>query len=182
MPVFLIITGVGFLFLLISALAGGDHEVGGHEFHLEHDHDVGHDHEASEGGGSPSPFSMRIIAIFLTAFGAAGAIARYYSLSYTMSSLVGLGGGFVVAFITFELITFFYHQQASSTVSSSDLLNSLAEVKIEIPAAGLGQVSVLVKNQRLYFPARSKDAIKIGIGSSVKIVECPGDSVVVQKL
>ncbi len=180
MPVFLIIAGVGFTLLLISAFSGGDHEVGGHEFHLEHDHDLSHGHEMSE-GSSPSPFSMRIIAIFLTAFGAAGAIARHYSLSYVWCSLIGIGGGVVVAFIALELITFFYHQQASSTVCGSDLLNSFAEVKIEIPSSGLGQVSVLVKNQRQYYPARSKDGSRIGVGSSVKIVECPGDSVLVEK-
>ena len=145
--------------------------MGGHEFHFEHDHDVGHDHEASEGGGSPSPFQHEDHCHFSYGFRRRGCDSSPLRPSYPVSSLVGIGGGFVVALITFELITFFYHQQASSTVSSSDLLNSLAEVKIEIPSSGLGQVSVLVKNQRLYFPARSKDAIKIGIGSSVKIVK-----------
>jgi len=182
MPVFLIIAGVGFLFLLVSAI-GGDHEAGDNDFHFEHDHDMGgHDHEGSEGSGSPSPYSMRIIAIFLTSFGAAGAMARYGGLSYTWSSIVGLGGGFVVAFIAFELISFFYHQQASSTINSSDLLNLVAEVKTEIPPSGLGQVSVVTKNQRIYLSARSKDGKTIGAGSSVKIVECPGDSVLVQKV
>lgn len=181
MPVFLIIAIVGALFLFISAFSGGDHDGGDHDFDGDHDHDMGHDGD-SDGDVGPSPFSMRIIAIFLTSFGSCGAIARFYNLSYMLSSGTGVVGGLFIAFLAFQLLKFFYHQQASSTISTSDMLGAVAEVKIEIPSSGLGQVSLIVKNQRVYYPARTSDGTKIPVGSSVKIIECPGDSVIVQKV
>lgn len=183
MPVFLIIAGVGALFLFISAFSGGDHDGGDHD--VDHDHDMGHDGDGdSEGEGDvgPSPFSMRVISIFLTSFGSCGAIARFYDFSYMSSSGAGLAGGLFVGFLAFQLLKLFYNQQASSTINTSDMLGAVAEVKIEIPSSGLGQVSFITKNQRVYLSARTKDGTKIPVGSSVKIIECPGDSVIVEKV
>ena len=69
--VFLTIALVGCALLAISAFFGGDHDVG-------FDHAISHDiggHEAhAEGDGGPSIFSIRIVSLFMAAFGAIGAI------------------------------------------------------------------------------------------------------------
>ncbi len=180
MLVFLILACVGVVFLLVSALVGGDHDVSAdHEFHFEHGYEAAAGHE---GGGGPSPFSMRIISLFVTAFGALGAIGRYYGASYFISSLSGLAGGVLVGGIGYQMMRFFWKQQATSTVCSEDLINSSAEVKTAIPGSGIGQVSLVVKNQLRYMPARSKDGKTIEEGVIVKITACPGgDTVVVEK-
>jgi len=182
MLVFITIALVGAFFLFVSAFLGGDHEA---DHDVSVDHDIDHDHDLDHGdaddAGGPSPFSMRIISIFLTTFGACGAISRFYDLSYVLSSGVGVISGVIMGLIAFQLIKFFYHQQASSTINTSDMLGAVAEVKIEIPSSGLGQVSLVLKNQMVYLSARTKDGAKIPVGSSVKIVECPGDAVIVEK-
>src|SRR6185369_5954478 len=101
MLVFALIGMAGFFFLIVSAVFGGDHDHG-----MEHDHDAGHD-------AGPSWFSTRVISLFLTGFGATGAIARSYELGYPASSGLGVATGAVVAFAGLRLIGFFMHQQAS---------------------------------------------------------------------
>ena len=75
--VFLVITGVGFLFLLVSLVFG---EIFDH-FDAGIDHDLGH--------GGPGFFSSRVLSVFITAFGAVGAIATYYGFGPVPSSACG---------------------------------------------------------------------------------------------
>jgi len=179
MLVFVGIALVGLFFLGVSALFGGSHDVGEHEFSFEQGYGTDADHAL---GGGPSPFSLRIISLFVTAFGAVGAIARYYNASYMASSVVGVAGGFAVGAIGWRLMKLFWEQQATSTVSVDELLGVIGEVKTAIPASGVGQVSVVVKSQRLYSLARSKDGRPIEEGVLVKIVAHPGDAVIVERV
>lgn len=177
MLVFLILALVGVIFLLMSAVLGGDHEMAAeHEFSFEHGYEADSGHET---GGGPSPFSVRIISLFVTAFGAVGAIARYQGASYVLSSIIGLLGGLVIGAIGLQIMKFFWKQQVTSTVCSEDLLNSTGEVKTAIPASGVGQISVVIKNQLRYMPARGKDGQGIEEGAVVKIVACPGGGAVI---
>ena len=183
MVVFVVIAFTGVVFLIVSAIFGGDHEVGSHEISFEHglDHDVDH---GWDGGGGVSPLSLRVIAIFLTSAGSVGAICRYYNLSYPISAFLGAVGGLIFAALGWQILRLFYKQQATSTVTSEDLTKAdLAEVKTAIPASGIGQICVIVKGQRQYLPARAHDGNPIGEGASVKIMACPGgDAVIVRKI
>jgi len=184
MLVFLCIAIVGLVFLLVAAVfggesdVGGEHDIGGHEVGMDHAHEVSHDHEAA----GPSPFSTRVIAMFLTTFGAAGAIGRYYGMGYMGSSGVGLGAGLITGFVAWQLIALFWRQQASSMISQDELVGLTAEVKTAIPESGIGQVSLVFKSQRLHYPARSKDSKTIEEGAIVKVVQCSGGSVIVERV
>src|ERR1017187_4354740 len=169
MLVFAVIGMVGFFFLIIAALFGGhgDHEM---------DHGVDHGHEAG-----PSWFSTRVIAMFLTGFGATGAIARSYELGYPLSAGLGLGTGLVVGFAGFQLIHFFMHQQASSTVAEEEMVGLLGAVTVPIPSNGLGQVVLEVKGRRVFPSARATTAVAIEEGAQVKIVRSAGSQVVVER-
>ncbi len=180
MLVFLILAIGGAVFLLISAMLGGDHDLStDHEFHFEHGYEAASGHD---GEGGPSPLSIRVISLFVTAFGAIGAISRYNGASYVLSSILGLVGGVLVGGVGFQIMRFFWKQQATSTVGSEDLINCSAEVKTAIPDSGVGQISLVVKNQLRYMPARSRDGKGIEEGATVKIVVCPGgDTVIVDR-
>jgi hypothetical protein len=182
MLVFVVIAVAGVFFLVVSAFLGGDHDIASHEVSFEHGWDQGADHGADAGGG-PSPYSLRVIAIFLTATGSIGAICRYYDFSYLLSACLGVVGGFIIGVLGWQILCVFYKQQASSTVTDEDLLKAnLAEVKTAIPASGVGQICVVVKGQRRYLSARSQGGTPIEEGAAVKIVGCPGgDAVLVQK-
>lgn len=173
MLVFAAIGMVGFFFLIITALFGGDHEA---DHGLEGGHDLGHD------AGGPSPFSLRIISLFLTGFGATGAMARSYGLGYPLSSAAGVATGVVVGFAGFKLIEFFMQQQASSTLAEEDLVGALGQVSVAIPAGGMGQVGLTAKGRRLYPSARAAGNAAIEEGAQVKVVRSAGNEVVVERV
>ena len=171
MLVFALIGMAGFFFLIVSALFGG------HEGGMEHDHDMGHDHDAG-----PSWFSTRVISLFLTGFGATGAIAYSYGMSYPVSSGLGIVTGAVVGFAGIKLIGFFMQQQASSTVADEDLVGTVGQVSVAIPAGGLGQVGLTVKGQRVYPSARAAGDAAIEDGAQVKVISSAGNQVVVERI
>lgn len=171
MLIFVAIAITGCIILVISALFG-DHD---HEVHVEA-HDVGL-------GEHPSPFSLRVISLFLTAFGAAGAMARVYGFGYTMASGIGTAAGLVVGFAGYKLIVFFMAQQATSLVETEDMVGAVGQVSVAIPAGSVGQVHVVVKEKRMYPTARAASPEEaIGEGTQVKIVRSTGNMVYVERI
>jgi len=136
MMIFICIALVGLVFLIISAIFGG-HEME-HEVHFEHGLEVGADSDSdSDSAGGPSPFSFRVISIFLCGFGAIGAITRSYGVSYEICSLLGLAGGLLFGFFGWLLIRGFWKNQASSIIRSADIKGSQGTVTTAIPVKGL---------------------------------------------
>jgi hypothetical protein len=169
LTVFLGIMVVGFLFLLISLVFG---EIFEHfDFGGDVDHDLGH--------GGPGFFSARGIAVFTTAFGGFGAIGIYRDFGVFVSSFFGFAGGLVMAGLVYTFARFLYGQQASSTVTSTDLVGRTAHVSVAIPARGIGQIRCLIGETMVDKTARSKDGSEIPLNSLVKIEDIVGESVTV---
>jgi hypothetical protein len=169
LTVFLAIGAVGLLFLLVSFVFG---EVFGQ---LDFDHDVDHD----LGDGGPGLFSLKVLSVFVTAFGGFGAIGLTQGLGLWLSSFLGLAGGVVLAGVVYFFARLLYAQQASSLVSADDLIGCRAEVVVGIPAGGFGQVRCLVGESRVDKIARSRDGGAIPQQAAVMIEEVAGESVVV---
>lgn len=174
MFIFVAIALTGFVLLLIAALFGEAH--GDHEVAVEAAHEISM-------GDHPSPFSLRVVSLFLTAFGAAGALARIGGAGYVLASVVGTAAGAVVGYVGYKLIAFFMRQQASSTVESDDLVGVVGQVSVAIPPDGIGQVNVVVREKRMYPSARATAAgAGIEEGARVKIVSSSGNTVYVEKV
>ncbi len=170
--VFLAIASVGFLFLVISLVFGEVFQ------HFDFAHDVGHD----LGHGGPSVFSVQGIAVFITAFGAVGAIGTYLGYGVFPSSGFGFISGIVLATLVYFFASFLYGQQASSTTTSADLVGRTAQVSVAIPENGMGQVRCLVGETMVDKIARSRSGNAIAPNSAVKIEEIVGESAIVSPL
>ena len=183
MSPFLMIALVGFLFLIASAFLGG-HEVGGdHDIHgldVHADHDVHHP-DAHQHENSPSPFSIRVITVFLVAFGIAGDVAYGWGFGTIVSSVIGTLSGFGFGALAHQLLKFLWRQQSDSTVAETDFIGKSGEVKIAIPPSGLGQISIEVKGKRMYLPAREIGGDSIEEGAQVFIVESASGAVIVHR-
>jgi membrane protein implicated in regulation of membrane protease activity len=164
--VFLAICAAGFLFLMVALLFGGVFEF------FEADHDF-------EAGG-PGFFSTRVMAVFVTTFGGAGAVATYYGLSPVPASLVGFAVGLVFGGLIYALARFLYQQQASSEVRSGDLVGTIGRVVIAIPAEGVGQVRIRLGEELMDKIARTRDGVPVAENTSVKIEEVLGETVIVR--
>lgn len=170
MLIYAAIGAFGLLFLLVMLFVG---EVFG-----DHDHDLGHDAD-HDGGGGPSPFSARVMAAFLTAFGVGGVVARYFELGHVAASGVGIASGTVMGGLVWQFGRLLHSQQASSHVRVAGLLGQAAEVTVAIPAAGPGQVTLVVGGERTTHVARSVDGQAIAAGAAVTVTAIRGESILV---
>jgi membrane protein implicated in regulation of membrane protease activity len=162
--IFVAIAAVGFLFLLISLFFGEIFE----HFDADFDH------------GGPSFFSTRVISVFITAFGAFGAIAVRYGLSPLAASGVGFGSGLGFGTLVYLFARFLYGQQASSDVGTADLLGQSARVVVAIPPGGVGQIRCRVGEELVDKIARARDGASIAEHTAVRIEEILGEVVVVK--
>ena len=177
MLVFLIIGGCGFVFLVLALLLG---ELAEHGGELVHDVVAGDsDGDVEHSSGGPSVLSVRFIACFITGFGCGGAIATYLGLGYFLASLIGLGNAILLAGILYAVVSFLYKQQASSNVTSNDLIGKSGTVSIAIPVGGRGEVILNVKGKTIaQFASVVGEPFAVGRVIVVKAVV--GDTVIVE--
>jgi len=167
--VFLAIAAVGFLFLIVSLFFGGifDHFEGGLDGNVDH--------------GGPGFFSTRVISVFVTAFGAFGAIATNYGFGPLASSAIGFVGGIALATPIFLFARFLYGQQASSESRASDLVGQIGRVTVTIPAGGVGQVRCRVGEELIDKIARARQGDLIPENTSVRVEDVLGETVIVTR-
>jgi membrane protein implicated in regulation of membrane protease activity len=171
MTVFLAIAAIGFIFLLLSLVFGElfDHlDLGG-----------GVDHDLDHGG--PGIFSTRILSVFVTCFGAFGAIATQYGMTPAPAAAVGLVGGVVFGGILWGFARFLWAQQASSDVATTDLVGRHGRVVVAIPAGGVGQVRIQLGEQLIDKIARCEDGSAVADNAPVAVESVLGETVVVRR-
>jgi membrane protein implicated in regulation of membrane protease activity len=166
--VFLAIAAVGFLILMISLFFGGI---------FEHFDAV----DATLDHGGPGFFSTRVISVFVTAFGAFGAIATNYGFGPLTASVIGLAGGLALATPVFLFARFLYGQQASSESRATDLVGQIGRVIVTIPAGGVGQVRCRVGEELIDKIARTRQGDAIPENTSVRVEEVLGETVIVTR-
>jgi membrane protein implicated in regulation of membrane protease activity len=169
MIVYAAIGAVGLLLLVVMLLVG---ELGDHDLHVG---------EMDADGGGPSVFSTRVIAAFLTAFGAGGVLARYFGWTHPQSVAAGAGCGLVIGGLVYALARFLYSQQSTSHTRMADLVGKLGEVSVAIPAGGLGQITLVHAGERSTHIARAADGAAVPLGAEVRISALRGDSVIVTR-
>lgn len=168
--VFLSIAAFGFLFLLVSFLFGEIFD------HLGFDHDGGHD-----GGDGPTMFSPRVVSVFVTAFGASGAIATFYGLNALPASLVGSVSGVVFGALIYYFARFLYGQQATTAVVQADFVGQTARVVVSIPKNGVGQVRCRVGEEMVDKVARSQSGEAIPENTPVHVEQVVGELIIVRR-
>ena len=165
--VFLAIAAVGFLFLMASLLFGEVFDF--------------FDHDGFDTGG-PGVLSSKVIGVFITSFGGFGALGVHYGLAPMTASLLWAASGIVFGGTMGMLARFLYNQQASSEVSSEDLVGQNCRVIIGIPANGVGQVRCRLGNELIDKIAQSRDGLAIPENASVRIETVLGETVIVRPL
>lgn len=165
--VFLGIAAIGFVFLLVSLLVGDIFD------------SLGFDTNVTGGADGHGVLDSRVISVFVTAFGGFGAIGTQMGLSIGASSLLGLGGGVFLGGLVSIFARFLYKQQASSSVTTAQLVGRSAQVVVSIAPGGLGQVSCRVGEERVEKLARARDNREIKAGATVRVDEVAGDSLIV---
>src|SRR5688572_6191855 len=136
LTLFVVLGGVGFLFLLVSLVVGDVFEAIGFDF------DVGGD-----SGMDFGLFDTRVLSVFITAFGGFGSIAVWSGWGAVASSLFGLLGGVVFGGVVSAFGRFLIGQQASSSVTDDDLIGRQAQVTVAIKPGEIGQISTRIGDE-----------------------------------
>jgi hypothetical protein len=170
---YLICFAVGFLFSLLSFVAGGLN-LHGHFPHVHGLHfDWGGTHAPAGNGGaahahpaathSVSPFNLFTIAVFLAWFGGTGYLLSRYStivfaLGLVISTAVGLiGAGIVFTFLAKVLMS----PEALMDPADYEMVGVVGRVTSPIREAGTGEIIYSQAGGRRACPARSEDSVAI---------------------
>ncbi len=172
------------LFLLFSGqFGGGDADLEPGDLDLDLDlgdsdlHVPSGDHAAGgEDRTGISPISPFTIAIFVTAFGATGLVARgLFQVSERTSLIWATLGGLIVSVLAYIGFTYlFIKPQGSSEVRVSDLAGSDAEIITPIPAGGMGEIALVAQGGRVTYSARTKDGTGLPAGQVVRVLRVLG--------
>lgn len=174
MLTFFAIALFGLIVLVGGSIFGHDHD---------HNHDFGHGHDHDSGGNEPtvSIFSVKVIGMFVMGFGAAGTIARFYRWSAVQASLAGLGAGVLLGLVMYGVLRAIYGQQANSLVRTEDALGRNAIVTIGIGPDSPGQVEVSIGDLRRTYVAQSTGGKTFHKGDLLRVVDCYGSQLIVDK-
>lgn len=171
---YLICFAVGFLFSLLSFIAGGL-DMHGHwpHVHLWHFGDAalhapgvhtGAGHGAGHHAGeSVSPFNFFTIAIFLAWFGGTGyLLMRFSTIAFAMGLMISLGVGLVGATIVFLFLAKVL-MAADVAVDPADdhIIGVVGRVSSPIRLDGTGEVIFSQAGRRRSCPARADDGAAI---------------------
>ncbi len=167
---FLAIAAFGFVFLIASSIMGDLFEHG----------DFSHDTDGH--GAGPSILSSRILSVFVTAFGAFGAIGIHLGYGVGVSTAMGFGGGILFAGVIYAFASFLYSQQATSHVRTGDLAGHTAQVSVAIPKGGMGQVRCTLGDTVVEKVARAANNEEIPVNTLVKINVIAGEVVLVERM
>ena len=181
LTIFLVIGGIGFLFLIISLILGDLLESLDLDFDVDHDLDFDHDLDLGDGGHF-GILDSRVISIFMTAFGGAGAVGLLFGFGGIVSALFGIGAGIIFGALIYTFGSFLISQEASSSVTSRDLVGRTAKVVVKIQEGNVGQISCRVGDERIEKLARSRDGSEIRRGAKVFIEEVTADSFIVSTM
>ncbi len=165
--VFLIIAAVGFIFLFVSLLLGDIFD------------GLGIDADMDSGADGHALLDSRVLSVFVTAFGGFGAIGTQMGLGLVGSSFLGLAGGMGMGGLVSLFARFLYRQQATSSVTTTQMVGRTAQVIVSIVPGSLGQISCRIGEERIEKLARAKDDQEIKAGSIVRVDGIAGDSVIV---
>ncbi len=140
--------------------------------------EIGLEHEIE----GPSPFSLRVVAMFAVGFGAGGLIGKGLGVSDALSLVPASGVAALTAAVMWVFLRFLYGAQGSSSIKATDYHGLVGRVTVAVPEGRLGRVALIVKGQRMNVPARSENGCAIRAHAEVEVLGAEGGSVVVKEI
>jgi hypothetical protein len=155
--------------VLLSALGLGEHhEVGGHDIHVEGEHEVGH-----EGAMSwfISAFTFRSIVAAITFFGLVGKFASSEGWEPATTLLVALAAGSGALFMVALLMQTLKRLKSDGTLRMERAVGESGTVYLPIPGgkSGIGKVQLKMQNRTVECQAITAQA-DLATGAKVVVV------------
>ena len=173
-----------FLWQLAAALlglAGGDHNLDGHDG-LDTHVDVGGAHHTPDDAAATvvafKLLSIRSVLAFLTLF--AWAAALYLNTGLTVGTAMGYGAvwGAAAMLVVSVLMYLLRRMTEEGNPRIQTCLNAAGVVYLDIPAAGQGEVRVLVSGVSTHLKARCAGGLELKAGRQVRVVRIIGPTLI----
>ena len=206
---YLILAGLGCLYILVSAFLGhlgdfggdsGGHagdggHAGGDGAHAAGDGSADAGHYGVEGGGTGKDtasdaggafhfpfFSPLAVATLFTAIGAWGLIARHaIGVTDSQSLLIALPAAFVTAYtVTWAGWRMVSSSRGSSMIRNDRFAGATGEVLTPIPEGGLGEVAAMIDGHRFTASAREVHGRAVARGKLVRIRQMAAATLLVE--
>jgi membrane protein implicated in regulation of membrane protease activity len=160
------------LFLLASLLFGHDHDT---------DHDLDHDLD-HEGSAGMSFFSVKVLLMFATGFGAGGYFATRLDVGSAGCAVSGVSLGLAMAVVGYLFLNALYTRQGSSTVRTVSLVGVEGIVDVTVDVDKPGRVACSLPSGREIFTAYSSHRKLIPVGTPVRVTAVTGADLQVEPL
>jgi len=139
-------------------------------------------HADAGNGDHAGWFSLKLIAVFVTGFGASGAIAILKGVKGDLVWVTGLGAGLVVAFLVRMVLVWLMRQQGTSHYSIQDLKGKTGRVLTTILPGRIGEVSIRLRETSITKPARAANTREqIEQGTRIYVIDVADDVVIVRQ-
>jgi hypothetical protein len=155
--------------VLLSALGLGEHhDVGGHDIHVEGDHEVGHEDAIS---WFISAFTFRSIVAAITFFGLGGMAGSTEGWDPVTTLLVALAAGSGALFMVAMLMQTLKRLKSDGTVRMDRAVGEGGTVYLPIPGgkAGVGKVLLKLQNRTVECQAITAQA-DLAAGAKIVVV------------
>lgn len=128
-------------------------------------------------------FTLQGIVAFLTVFGWSSIVAITNGANQAISLLTGLVLGFIAMLLIAKMVQASRKLVENGTLNVKNAIGETGKVYLTIPAAqqGEGKVMVQVQGQLNEFSAITLDEETLSTGSTVRIIDLRGDTLVVEK-
>lgn len=179
LTIFLVIGGIGFLFLILSLILGDIFDALDLDFGTDIDLDADIDADFDGSGGGFGVLDSRVISMFLVAFGFIGALAMQLGTGGVFGALIGIGSGLILGGLVFAFGYYLVSNEGPPPVTDRELVGHAAKVLIAIKPENVGQISFRIRGQRIDKLARTRDGKEIQAGETVFIEEIIGNEFIV---
>lgn len=173
------IVGGYFVFMkLVMQFVGGDADA---DAGADHDFSIDSEHPDSDIGFRM--ISLQGLSAFFMMFGLVGlALYRQSQVGVFISIVGAAAAGMGSVWVIGKLFKGAANLQSSGTLKTSDAVNSMGTVYINIPKGGIGRVSINFKNRLREFDAIEKNGAELPTGTPVRVVRVDANIMVVETI
>ena len=173
------------MFVLVAVFFGGLMTMslifgGGDGPELDHDVDTGSG-AGGESGGWSGWFSIKVMAAFGTAFGAAGALALVGGAPRAWALAIAALSGVVIGYSVKLLTSYLKRQEMSGSYNRASLAGQKGTMICGAINGGIGEAQFIVDGQMVNMSAKSTDGKSISQGEQV-VVETVGSVLLVSRV
>jgi len=151
------------------------------------DHDIDIDHDADHGDvsdlGGLRLFTVQTVIAFLTVFSWTAIVAKGGGTGTFAAMLIGTAFGAAAMYGVAKIVSFSGKLSENGTVQLKNALGEHATVYLTIPPSGSGEgkITVTVQGRFMELAAVQDGSEPIKTGSSVRVTDLVGDTLVVEK-